>query len=459
MKMFSMSWFRSKKQEEQFIDIKKSIDNLAESIDEAIDNIEDKIDDLSLEVEEIKQEFNNHIEDGENKPYKKIKFVGDVLTVVFNDGSVTTKTNATQEDFVNVRKCYSETQILDILTVRDKQIKEDVVVPTPTEIKCVIEDDRFITIGNSIYLKEIPNRSIPPLLVKKFKEVLNDSKEFDAMKKFWLKCCLCPNAQSSEDLYEFLSKHNMKIDRHGNFYAYRRVVSLNSAVDKKLVDAISNIYNKVKAVWKKNPANFDVYQEDGEYKFTDKWISPESDGYLGNLKDLYLELPNLSGNRYTDAHTHKEDYRVGEIISMPRHLGDDNNTRSCSKGFHAASKAYDYSGFGDTPILMIINPIDVLAAPLHDMGKLRVSTWFFAMTLSEDEKYILDEDGFDVTSLGDIFEEKYMAKLNDHIHQSISEEAKRHTFTLPSISSKEVDSIVDVLNMMHNQIKHRVKNI
>ena len=69
----------------------------------------------------------------------------------------------------------------------------------------------------------------------------------------------------------------------------------------------------------------------------------------------------MQENRYTSAHTGEEDYRVGNVISMPRNEGDDNNSVSCSMGFHAASKEYDYSGFGDQDILVIINPIDVLA--------------------------------------------------------------------------------------------------
>lgn len=38
---------------------------------------------------------------------------------------------------------------------------------------------------------------------------------------------------------------------------------------------------------------------------------------------------------------------------------------------HAASKEYDYSGFGDQDILVIINPMHVLAVPEGEIGKLR----------------------------------------------------------------------------------------
>ena len=40
----------------------------------------------------------------------------------------------------------------------------------------------------------------------------------------------------------------------------------------------------------------------------------------------------MKGNSYTSAHTGREDYKIGEVISMPRQNGDDNNQVSCSKG-------------------------------------------------------------------------------------------------------------------------------
>ncbi len=167
----------------------------------------------------------------------------------------------------------------------------------------------------------------------------------------------------------------------------------------------------------------------------------------------------MKENSYTDKHTHTFDYRVGSVSSMPRNSGDDNNQISCSKGFHQASKEYDYSGFGDTPILTIINPIDVLAVPLGEVGKLRTCRWFFAMTLPEDEQFILDDEDFDVTELGDIFEEKCNENLENYVHNSFTEEVKRHTFTIPQISDKQITNIVKSLEEMNNEIKGRIKII
>ena len=167
----------------------------------------------------------------------------------------------------------------------------------------------------------------------------------------------------------------------------------------------------------------------------------------------------MKENRYTSAHTGQEDYRVGNVISMPRNEGDDDNSISCSMGFHAASKEYDYSGFGDQDILVIINPMSVLAVPKGEVGKLRTCRWFFAMTLEKDERYILDEEDFNVLELGDIYNEKCFENIEEYVKNGFTEEVKRHTFTLPTLSSKELSTIINSLEEISNVINNRVVDL
>jgi hypothetical protein len=410
-----------------------------------------------------------------------VKLVNDVLIVVLHDGTVLTKSNATKEDFSNVSLAKTISDVLTVISIPEvvlenqKRTEEnEKLINIQKGLELLNQLDDFDVKDNSLYIKGT-NRSIPELLVNKFLEVVGNNiddedvfhitEEYLALKKFWLKCCLNPSAQSAEDLYVFLSNHQFKIDKHGNFYAYRRVVKVYSAdSNSELVDFISNAYNKVKAVWKQSASKFAVYKNnDKEYYFTKITEFPKDStiGHevIGNLDYLYKDLLNMKENRYTDQHTHSFDYRVGKSTSMPRHMGDDNNQISCSKGFHAASMKYDYTGFGDTPILMIINPIDVLAVPLGEVGKLRVCRWFFAMTLPEDEKYILEDDEFDVTDLGDIFEEECMTNLQEYVQTSFAEEVKRHTFAIPQISATELSNITMSLTKMKDVIANRVNKI
>lgn len=463
--LFSLDWFKSERQIE------------LETLKVKEQELKNKR--LEKEVHNIGYTPEGHINIAfTEKLYTSLKLTNDVLTIVLSDGSVLSKSRATVADFNAIKQATNENDILFIMSSSEgiNARKEEAAVIKKAEAlnKGLISLTRFsdfIVKDDSLYMVGVENRSIPQLLMEKFLEVtegypgdisLAFNSEYLSLKKFWLKCCLNPNAQSAEDLYVFLSHHQFKLDNHGNFYAYRRVVSKEST-DVNLVNFVSNAYNKVKAIWKKNPDHFMIYSRLGEYQLVTKDKLPTGNNpywdKVGNLKDLYLDLPNMSSNSYTSAHTGREDYRVGSIISMPRNEGDDNNQMSCSKGFHAASKEYDYSGFGDTPILVIINPMDVLSVPVGEVGKLRTCRWFFAMTLTKEEEYILDDLDFDVAELGDIFEEQCELNLESYVHNSFTEEVKRHTFTIPQMSHLQIKTIVKSLDEMKNEIKKRVQKI
>lgn len=452
---FSFNWFRTKKREEELLDKEEELLDLRIRKEELIVD--------SLEREEQSRR------DAKLPLYTILKFVNDVLTVVFTDGSMITKSSVTIDDFIAVKEALSTKEILEIMKGEEKEKKEDVLDNiTKTDIDVVCHFPDFEVAEECIYMNGI-KRSLPPLLVKRFGEILSkfdrakagweteamNDLEYSSLKKFWLKCCLNPNSQSAEDLYTFLSHHNMKIDRHGNFFAYRSVCKVNVGKETKLVKVISSAYNNVKAVWKKKAVNYRIEELNGEYSMHKVTAEPKGK-IVGNLETLYLDLPNMTENRYTDMHTHKMDYRVGEIASIPRHECDDNNQVNCGAGLHCANREYNYNGFGDTPILVIVNPMDVVASPLNEVGKLRTSRFFFAMILDEEDGYILDEKEFDVTDLGDVFEEKCLANIEDHVHKSFAEEVKRHTFSIPEISDKDIESISDSLRKMNEIIKDRV---
>lgn len=466
--MSSLKWFKSQKEKE------------LESLKVEEQKLKNKLIEEKLKKKAASE---NQEETLAVKPYKMVRFVNDILTVVMNDGCIITKSEATVQDFADVRGAVSEEDLLFMLSTKreveeraeyEKELAKTEKIRDGLPLIDMTGD--FVTDGGCFYLKEMYDkgikRSIPQLLAEKFIDVIGERSdmdelatdtEYNALKKFWLKCCLNPSAQSAEDLYEFLSNHNFKIDRHGNFYAYRRVVSIDSTVSKFLVDFISNTYTKVKAVWKKKPSDYFVYSRLGDYKLVKGDNLPDEDNpyweKVGNLQELYIDLPDMLENRYTDQHTHKEDYRIGKSASMPRDEGDDDNSISCSEGYHVASHKYDYHGFGDTAVLAIVNPMDVLAVPMNEVGKMRVCRWFFVMTLPEDEEYILDDKDFDVTELGDIFEEECSVDLVNYVHASIAEEVKRHTFDIPKLSNVDITSIVNYLEEVKEILTKRVSVI
>lgn len=456
VKYLSLLWFKSK--------IEKAVEIATEKV-------------VTKKIENLVEELSETPVEEYVKPYHSSIQVNNTLTVILNNGQVLTKQGV---ESVELEKCKTEEDVIKLMSTKEVIKEKEKIEEVKREIELIqfnfdilVETGDFEVRDNSVYLKGI-NRSMPKLLVNRFADVVSSINtfkslggytleiekfeiEYQSLIRFWKKCCLNPNSQSAEDLYEFLENHNMKIDQHGNFYAYRKVQSVGNNT-KELVDFISNSYTKIKAIWKKNPSNFEVFDDNGYVMVhTDKLNGYNK--HVGNLKELYLNLPELQENRFTSSHTGKEDYRVGNIISMPRNEGDDNNQQSCSMGFHAASKKYDYSGFGDTNILVIINPADILAVPVGEIGKLRTCRWFFAMTLTEEEKYILDEECFDVTHLGDIFEEKCLEDLEEHVKRGFTEEVKRHTFTIPSISANEISNICKSLTDIQEELKQRVVEV
>lgn len=310
--------------------------------------------------------------------------------------------------------------------------------------------------------------SIPEEVAIKYVEAAQDqdlanSSKFMAIDNFWMWASLNPNAESREDLFKFLAIHGMPITEQGMFLAYRRVVNKNSG-NKELVNFVSNQYIKVKATWKKSPKSYYVYEKNNSFELIhednlENIVAPDdyTYKYKGILEQLYLDLPNLTQDQFTDAHTRTMDYRIGVEARIPRHQGNQSNQVSCSKGLHVASKAYDYSGFGDTAIVVAVNPMDVLAVPVGEDGKLRTCAFTPVAVLNEGEENQILESG------------DYSELLFDHYHQQVENLSEMLDSNTPyeltvnnilnAVSYNQVDAILSRLYAAEQVLANRVKTI
>jgi len=220
-----------------------------------------------------------------NKPYQNIKLVNDVLTIILNDGSILSKSNATAEDFNAAREAVFVDQLAklvadpEVLADKEKARQEyEKMKAIRAGIQKLDELSDFTVEGDSVYLTGI-NRSLPQLLVEHFAAIvdkytddngfIDDSLENDfqyvALKRFFMWCCLNPRAEVAHELYRFLVENSFRITKQGFFVALRNVVTLHGSPE--LVHFVSNTYNKVKAVWKKSPDNYHVIlKDDGTYE-------------------------------------------------------------------------------------------------------------------------------------------------------------------------------------------------
>jgi hypothetical protein len=365
--------------------------------------------------------------------------------------------------------------------------------------------------NGSVKLKGI-NRTMPQLLVEKFIEVISlyqteggdphedvyNDEQYLSLKRFFMWCCLNPRAEVADELYRFLIDNSFRITKQGFFVALRNVVTLHGS--NELVKFVSEVYTKIKAVWKKSPNHYHVIlSPDGEYKFmhytemtkeyTDDcntcdgmgdWYDDEEEGYvtcyecdgegkvtytdrnyegtdLGVLTDLYLDLPNRAENRFTDDWTKTFDIRIGQVVSMPMDQCNWSTQDCAAAGLHFTADQIHYVGCGDQSVLMLINPMKVVGI---GTAKGRCYEYLPISTVSRDEAtQILHDLDFSTIDLDEYYVESELDFLSEKAQSTFAEEAKKYNFNLPAISSIEIGNIVNCLNKMKDELNGRVKEV
>lgn len=490
MSKFSLEWFKSKKG--------KKFAKLL-------------IKEQSMINELIKEEVTK-------KPYKKLKLVNDVLTVVLNNGDVISKPSSSVHDFQQVTNAKTEAEVIDLFGAikfykeREKEIAET------EKAKIVFDNFHLLKQLNDFEVSESCvklrgiNRTIPQLLVEKFVEVVsrqlsepdkdlqtvcNEDVEYVALKRFFMWCCLNPRAEVADKLYDFLMANSFRITKQGFFVALRNVVTVHGS--NELVKFVSETYTKVKAVWKKSPNDYHVIMfDEGGYTMIHKdqmfttviekcdecngtgtvWnhyeeeepcyvcdgdveVTSTEKNYVGTdlgiLTDLYLDLPNRAENRFTDDWTKTFDIRIGQVVSMPMNECNWSTQDCAASGLHFTSDEINYVGCGDQSVLMLINPMKVVGI---GEKKGRCYEYLPISTVSRDEATkILHDLDFDTIDLDEFYVENELDGLAEKAQESFAIESKKHEFNLPSISSSEIGNIVNSLNRMKDELGKRVQEV
>jgi hypothetical protein len=255
--------------------------------------------------------------------YSNIKFVNDVLTIILKDGDIISKHPATIEDFNRARDARSEIELFTVCSSKEgleekrkfeEEVKRNAAILEGCKKLAKLTD--FDLRDGSIYMSGI-NRSLPPLMVEEFASIvgrrnplepLSDNEEYEALKRFWMWCCLNPRAEVAEKLFEFLKKNSFSITKQGFFVALRNIVTLHGSTE--LVQFISNAYNKVKAVWKKKPDEYHVFLENGEYKMVHKDAIYKEETCTCTYCDGSGSIPECEEDEYED----NEIYEDGVIV-------------------------------------------------------------------------------------------------------------------------------------------------
>jgi len=486
---------------------------------------------VANKLESLMEQEESSVKAPEVKPCLRIQLVNDTLPVVLNDGSVLSRPGATEEDFHAVGNARSVHEVHAIIASREVAADVEALRAETARIKALQQGIELLAVlpdfrveGTTVYLNGT-SRSLPQLLVEKFIEVvdrvgnepsqedfntqLNQDDEYIALKNFFMWCCLNPRAEVAHELYRFLAENSFRITRQGFVVALRNVVTLHGSPE--LVHFISNTYNKVKAVWKKNPGEYTVFLQDGEYKLVhdDKltttetytsttcpecygdgqfydpdYIEDEDEYYncevcdgsgeveeysydvevpvdhgekIGELTALYLDLPNRAENRFTDDWTKTFDIRIGQVTSMPK---EDCNwsTQDCmAAGLHFTADQIHYVGCGDQSVIVLINPMKVVGIGTH---KGRCYEYLPIMTVPREEATEILHDGqFDTIQLDEDYAIRELESLAEKVKDGFAAESRKYEFNMPAISAAEITNIVNSLSEMKATISKRVSTI
>ncbi len=503
-KFLSLDWFKSK--------VEVSIDRV----------VANKLE--SLMEQDVP--FNEQPTAKPQKPYFSMKLVNDTLTVVLNDGAIITKPNACEDDYYAVTEANSVEEILAIVSSAEVIANIEKAKAEAAKIRALQQGLQILAVlpdfrveGNTVYLAGT-SRSLPQLLVEKFIEIVDrvanepsqevfsdqlmQDDEYVAHKNFFMWCCLNPRAEVAHELYRFLTENSFKITKQGFFVALRNVVTLHGSPE--LVNFVSNAYNKVKAVWKKNPDHYTVFLEDGQYKlvhdsalvivqkvtsddcvecngaggwydFDDEWedcttcdgtgiveeytyeeeIPVEHGQRIGGLTELYLDLPNREENRFTDNWSRTFDIRVGQVVSMPMEECNWSTQDCATAGLHFAGYTAPYVLCGDTTVMTLHNPMKVVG-----IGREKGRCWEylpFMLTTVEEADQIMNDRSFDFLQLDEQYAIRELESLTEKVKEGFATEAKKYEFNLPQISASEINTIVANLSEMKTKIKDRVVTI
>lgn len=173
--------------------------------------------------------------------------------------------------------------------------------------------------GNSVYMPDVSNLTIPEDFVEKIIEAEEngDEKELRKFKNFWTLVSLNPDSRVRNNLFWFIRKWDMRITDSGLIIAYRNAdIKSEAKYSTEFSKDVINRFYQEKYINHNNP-----------YEIYDSSLGKKS------LGQVYDEIVNGGDSPiYTDQHTHSTTIKLGQPVRMPREECDSNQENSCSRG-------------------------------------------------------------------------------------------------------------------------------
>jgi hypothetical protein len=150
-----------------------------------------------------------------------------------------------------------------------------------------VEGGIFEVKNSALYVKGI-DISLPNSMITKFSEILdkNDPKLLNKYINFWKWLSLNPDAESREDMINWVTSQNLPILDSGLIMTFRRVLRVKTE-DYYSIDFITNLFNKLRESKKStNVPCYGVDISDLEEVFK-PFVSTIYPAYEANIDDLY----------------------------------------------------------------------------------------------------------------------------------------------------------------------------
>ena len=255
---------------------------------------------------------------------------------------------------------------------------------------------------NEVYLCGF-NTPIPMQLVEVVREYHENGYPLDAILNFWKLLMINPDTRVRTSLFDFIHTHDFVLTDKGYMVVYKAVLYKDDEKKSPLAEFVSNQYLHVKKDWNCSPNKYSVYQdnETGNLAITKNetvagWDLENSDlnievkGKLGELYDSIFsneEVDNVPV--YTDKHSRSMRIVLGQPVVMERKNCDSDPAIECSYGLHCGATSYvnSFASDGGAVLVCLVNPANVIAVPVADHSKMRVSEYFpMAVATYEDRK-------------------------------------------------------------------------
>lgn len=250
------------------------------------------------------------------------------------------------------------------------------------------QSDEFTLEGGYLFYKNIPY-ALPDLLVDKIVKAYDEHEFWSSFieditpyTNFWGWCALNPNVHSRKQLFNFLDRAGIQITKDGMLVCYRNV-NVQQEGDLELTEFVSQQYTRIKK-WKKSPKDYIILRDSsGNLQCTT--IVTNKDTVYGNLQGLYDNIDRFE-SVFTDNYTGKFRIELNKPVVMDREKCDPDPDSDCSHGLHVGGASFLSSGnFGNKPIAVLVNPMNVVAVPTYNQWKMRVCEYMPFAIVEYDE--------------------------------------------------------------------------